>query len=235
MVACTTTPKPITKNGRALIKTGIHLLWPGVYVRQDNAHALRSAIVFRLTQRFGQRDGSNNWMDVVDKCVYDMNGLRMLGSRKAHVCGKCHNDKGRNTCAECGGEGKIDEGRPYAPKMIFTGNGEPERVPSTHWMDEDHEDLMLELARSTSIRTNLETLGIERVPHLPDWFVRWVRSPPVDQDDEDMRPSDEACPGVIRRHNKPSNAPQFQRCGNDGVFHESDKLRILDPISNKVG
>ena len=134
-----------------LIKTGIHLIWPEILVHSELALALRGAVIYRLTESLGHRDGINPWSDVVDRCVYVGNGLRMVGSRKMSVCTKCRNSpKKRSGCSFCGGEGRKDEGRVYLPKVVLQGQG-----PSAEALAQL--DDILELVKQTSIRTGLET------------------------------------------------------------------------------
>ena len=146
----------------ALIKTGIHLIWPEILVDSVLALSLRGAVLFRLTRELGQRDGLNPWSDVVDRCVYGGNGLRMVGSRKMAVCTKCRNvPRKRNTCEVCNREGKKDEGRVYKPTQVLEGPGTNDEA-----LEEYHD--ILKLVRHTSIRTDAASTA---TPTFPAWTV----------------------------------------------------------------
>lgn len=154
-----------------LIKTGIHLIWPEIFVHSEMALALRGAVIYRLTEKLGQRDGINPWSDVVDRCVYVGNGLRMVGSRKMSICTKCRNNpKKREACSFCGGEGRKDEGRVYLPTLVLQGEGA--NAEALARLDD-----ILELVKQTSIRTALETSTLVT---YPPWTVD---IPVVDQED----------------------------------------------------
>ena len=145
-----------------LIKTGIHLIWPEIMVHSEMALSLRGAVIFRLTEMLGQREGINPWSDVVDRCVYVGNGLRMVGSRKMANCAKCRNNpKKKTNCNFCAGEGRKDEGRVYLPKIVLQGESASEEALAQL-------DDVLELIKQTSIRTTLET---PTTPTYPSWTM----------------------------------------------------------------
>jgi len=99
-----------SKNaGDGLIKTGFHLVWPKLWVSLSTAKSIREIIVNKLPEN------EHNWEDVVDKAIYDQNGLRMIGSRKMSKCKNCEGDY----CEKCQGVGRIDEGRVYKPVKIM--------------------------------------------------------------------------------------------------------------------
>ena len=125
VVGCTTDSKEVTvEGGKSVIKTGVHLIWPKLWVDQKTALWIRSKIVSYLEQECGSRPNWNPWGDVVDECVYTANGLRMVGCHKCHLCKKC---KGRSPekeeCAICNGDGKIIEGRVYQPAFVINTDG----------------------------------------------------------------------------------------------------------------
>jgi hypothetical protein len=107
-------------------KTGIHLIWPNLYVTDAICLDIRESIIAECMRTFGQRsEPFNNWYDVVDGSVYNQNGLRMIGSRKTEVCPAC-NRKDPKTCKLCikyGGFGRVDTGRPYGPLFVTDGHG----------------------------------------------------------------------------------------------------------------
>lgn len=76
-----TTPT-VDKEGFA--KRGVHLVWTNVYVTPATALAFRAVAVESLTT---EHEGAcaNSWEDVVDKCVFTRNGLRMPWSTKGRA------------------------------------------------------------------------------------------------------------------------------------------------------
>ena len=122
IIVCLTSNKEVEKAGSIWVKTGIHVYWPEVYVNKETALMLRNVIVSELHKHGGTRPTINPWEDVVDRCVFTENGIRMIGSRNKKSCKYC---KSKNidtkTCEKCKGSGKIDEGRAYKPVMIMDG------------------------------------------------------------------------------------------------------------------
>ena len=60
-----------------LIKSGVHIHWPNLFVTRTQALNLRSKIVLSLTNDF-----PFDWDKVIDSSVYGGSGLRMLWSHK---------------------------------------------------------------------------------------------------------------------------------------------------------
>jgi hypothetical protein len=106
-----------SKTSNDLIKSGFHLVWPKLWINKENAKGLRDLFVKLLIDECGERPDYNTWGDVIDACIYDKNGLRMIGSRKMVPC-KCSSE----TCEICEGTGKKDEGRVYKPVSILGSN-----------------------------------------------------------------------------------------------------------------
>lgn len=102
-----TDSKKVTKCGKNYIKTGIHLLWPELYITLKIALRLRNSMVEKLEEEYGERPEPNNWDDVVDECVFKTNGLRMIGSAK--MVRKKNKETKRVQF--------IDEGRIYKPVL----------------------------------------------------------------------------------------------------------------------
>lgn len=95
VLVCTTDPK-VVKNcgedgdGRRLIKSGIHLIWPEVAVDAHTAWKLRAWFLHEISTRAEQKFRPNNgWNAALDPCVFESNGLRMLWSRKSGICPEC--------------------------------------------------------------------------------------------------------------------------------------------------
>ena len=136
LVVCTTNYKyKEAADGSRKVKTGIHLLWPGLCVDRETALHMRESIMVQLQILFGKRVAPNNsWSDVVDASVYGKggeaarkgSGLRMLGSRKTDPCPECkckRKDKEGVVCGKCAGNGRVDTGRPYFPLVVLDADG----------------------------------------------------------------------------------------------------------------
>ena len=63
------------------IKTGIHLIWPSIFVDSRQALILREAMIQYIDDYKGKIP-INNWKDVFDETIYTRNCLRMIGSDK---------------------------------------------------------------------------------------------------------------------------------------------------------
>lgn len=94
------------KNGG--IHTGVHLIWPKLFVDSETARIIRRGVVQKLNED-RPPPASRCWEDVVDEVIYTRNGFRMIGSDKMN--------KNKET-----GE-KESEGRPLKVTSIIT-NGE---------------------------------------------------------------------------------------------------------------
>lgn len=107
-------------------KTGVHLIWPEIYVSTQQCLDMRETVIADLIGTFGQRTTPfNDWSEVVDNSVYRMSGLRMVGSRKAEVCPNCKGKRrvADEDCMECRRSGRVDRGRPYAPLFVTDADG----------------------------------------------------------------------------------------------------------------
>ena len=84
IIICKTKSTKITKNDITFVKTGVHLIWPEMYVRNHTALKLSKIMVAALVAKFGERNENNQWSDAIDSGVYNQKlpSLRMVGSRK---------------------------------------------------------------------------------------------------------------------------------------------------------
>ena len=99
--------KTVIKNEKEYIKQGFHFHWKDIFVDKQTALIIRNNIIVTLTNVFGKKDEFyDNWEKIIDKCVYDKNGLRLIGSDK---------------CAFSDGM-KQYENRVYELKFVYTGN-----------------------------------------------------------------------------------------------------------------
>ena len=144
------TTEPKVKGG--LVKTGLHLVWPGIATTTENAMVIRAAMLTKCKTTEAISSLTDNWEEAIDECVYRMNGIRMFGSAKCSTCTNkaCkaekrardklmrQNNRGRApdqpkapyvprpstfNCEDCGNGIFIDEGRIYAVGLVLDGNG----------------------------------------------------------------------------------------------------------------
>lgn len=128
-------------------KTGVHLIWPCLFVTTDMCLDMRETVIADLISRFGQRSSPlNGWRDVVDAAVYtNTTGLRMLGSRKTEKCPVCNGKKkvDGDDCVKCAKIGRVDRGRPYAPLFVTDGQGRRDLAKEKEYQ-EDYLKLLLD-------------------------------------------------------------------------------------------
>ena len=105
------------KQCGSLMKTGVHLNWPGFVVDQASAIALREYILVSLA-KFNR---NVEWNDIIDASVYGSvvrrskgSGFRMPWSYKRAKHEAC----GARGCKDCE-NGQVDQG-PYLPLFIYT-------------------------------------------------------------------------------------------------------------------
>jgi hypothetical protein len=111
------------KDGDEVEKDGWHTVWPDIYVDEENAIKLITLIFNKTVKTFGERKVKKyGWTKVIDKSVYECNGLRMIGSRKMVKCKSCKKQTTQH-CTECNGTQMADEGRAYVPVSVLDGNG----------------------------------------------------------------------------------------------------------------
>ena len=181
-IVCTTDAKRVEASGKTpvLVKTGMHILWPGLYVSLGMSNDIRESILVEMQIVFGSRaEPSNSWEDVVDASVYpNLNkkgsGLRMLGSCKSIVCKACkggkNKDKTAAICDRCEGIGKLDEGRPYFPLMVLTTSGKRDIYSEIEYLENMHK-----LILDTKIRTPSGTEPTAGYTH-PDGAPRFLEN-----------------------------------------------------------
>tara|TARA_Y100000741_G_scaffold294396_1_gene234763 strand:- start:1200 stop:2450 length:1251 start_codon:yes stop_codon:yes gene_type:complete len=125
--------KKITKNEISYLKQGFHLHWPELIVDKETAKRIRKNLIVNLTNVFGKNDKHyDTWEKIIDKCVYEMNGLRLVGSDKCVIS-----------------DGKPEyENRIYVFKDVYIGNKKDESLFEIYNSD------TLKLVKDTSIRSN---------------------------------------------------------------------------------
>lgn len=124
--------KEITKEGKRYIKQGFHLHWPSIIVNKETAKNIRKKVIINLTSIFGKDDKHyDTWEKIIDRCVYETNGLRLVGSDK---------------CSISDGN-KIYENRIYILKDVYVGSKKNETLKTFYEKD------VFELVKDTSIRS----------------------------------------------------------------------------------
>lgn len=152
-VICCTAP---LKHKKKSVHTGIHLIWPKIFVNVEIAMMFRKAILQKIEETMGKRDTSfqNSWEDAFDELIYTRNGYRMVGSDKL-------NPKTR-----------IPENRLYQPLFAIDINGE--RTEYIKKLMENTYFLILE----TSIRyIPLKNPKCMNPTRIPDWASDEVKNP----------------------------------------------------------
>lgn len=138
--------KNVKRNDKVFIKQGYHLHWPNILVDQGTALKIRKCIVIRLNTCFGKVSHFNDsWEKIIDKCVYEQNGLRILGSDKCSF-----SDGIRNY-----------ENRIKIIKFVFNGKKSDESLTEMYKAD------TLKAVKDTSIRTDSEL--ITEYINLPEY------------------------------------------------------------------
>jgi len=105
------------KNIGDLIKTGIHINWPGFVVNKQSALAIREHVINTMNLAYGSKD----WNDIIDLSVYGSSGRNTKGSgfRMPWSYKKAKHEKcGGQGCKECRGTGKTSQGY-YLPVFMY--------------------------------------------------------------------------------------------------------------------
>jgi len=161
VIVCTTSASPgVNKNGNMYVKLGLgHLIWPNIRIKNTQGLTFRAAILQHLEDTFGKRHIDNQWEDVVDHRLYGANGLRMVGSAKAAICGrKCPGD----FCEHCHGQKRYHVGRVYQVEEVIDGEGNTDPTFTTELKKNT-----LSMVKQTSIRTYDEFITPQTIP---TWF-----------------------------------------------------------------
>jgi hypothetical protein len=112
-IGCTASIKH-KKDG---VHTGVHLIWPKLFVIAETALIIRRGIVQKLNEEFVGPKGKS-WDGIIDELIYTRNGLRMVGSDKLSPK-RVENPKTRESMTV-----KIPEKRPYEIAFVMNSTGE---------------------------------------------------------------------------------------------------------------
>lgn len=133
IVTCADKYKEIIKSNVKYIKQGYHLHWPDILVDKDTAKAIRKNILVRMKTEYGKIESCyDTWDKIIDKCVYDANGLRLLGSDKCSISDGI----------------KHYENRVYIIKWVYTGKTFEQKL-TTEYI----EDSLMSI-KKTSVRSD---------------------------------------------------------------------------------
>jgi len=78
--------KEVNKKDKIYMKQGFHLHWPDIIVDKHTAICIRKNLIVNLTNVFGKSEKFHDpWEKIIDKCVYENNGLRLVGSDKCTI------------------------------------------------------------------------------------------------------------------------------------------------------
>ena len=130
-------PKEIKKGEIVYNKQGYHFNWPDILVNKSIALRIREYVLISICNLFGKPETFyDSWDKIIDKCVYDKNGLRLVGSDK---------------CVYSDGN-YIYENRVYKYFTTYIGN----KTSETH--NEIYKSNLLKVIQDTSIRSSVTNL-----------------------------------------------------------------------------
>lgn len=148
VICCKTPPKILQdkdNGGPDKIKTGIHLIWPRIFINSENALILREGILHKLNEIEDDNfKPLNKWEDVIDHLVYTRNGYRMVGSDKLN-------------------SRKLPENRPYTLSFVMDSKGNMRDLYHNRLLNEPKTFVM-----DTSIRMVLSEFV--KFTNIPKWF-----------------------------------------------------------------
>jgi hypothetical protein len=202
-------------------KTGVHAIFPFLYVNTLQAREIRNGYVNFLYSNYGDMIGQqNSWEEIVDESIYLENGFRMAYSYKSIKCVECDSAKRKKNkgewgetdkskeCSYCHGYGKMDSGKKYDPKYyLFNGTVVP------------HISKRLEMALEKKDVFNLDCGGIKK------WFFELcsIRCVDINEPSSDFIISDE----TLRMTQLPTKKGKGNK--NTTVNNKEDHNPALSP------
>jgi hypothetical protein len=137
IVVCCTSPAKVKPDGT---HTGIHLIWPNLFITSDTALCIRRGVIQKLKEDAKEFKLVKSWEDIIDETIYTRNGYRMVGSDKLAIVKGSENEK------------KVPENRPLS--LLFVMNSEGQLSENYYnRIKKDSKALILE----TSIRYVIDT------------------------------------------------------------------------------
>lgn len=129
--------KEIYKNGILYLKQGFHLHWPDIIVDKHTSLSIRKNLIVNLTTVFGKNEKYyDSWEKIIDRCVYENNGLRLVGSDKCTISDGI----------------RVYEDRIYILKDVYIGTKRDESLFNFYNSD------TFQLVKNTSIRTDSQNI-----------------------------------------------------------------------------
>ncbi len=158
MTICCTSP---VKNKNDGMHTGIHLIWPNLYINSETALCIRRGIIQKLKE--SDIKINKSWEDIIDETIYTRNGYRMVGS-----------DKMSHVTNSNGIKEKIAENRPLSLLFVMDSEG---NLSEKYYdrLNGNTKSLILE----TSIRYVLDTY-IEQGMNV-NKFPTWLEEDPLEK------------------------------------------------------
>ncbi len=78
--------KKVKREEIEYIKKGFHFHWPEILVNKEVANKIRNVLIVKFTTLFGKiPEFYENWEKIIDKSVYNHNGLRLIGADKCSI------------------------------------------------------------------------------------------------------------------------------------------------------
>ena len=126
-------PKPVQTDGKPMVKSGCHMIWPWLMVDQGIALQLRLNVLTHVHNTMPARPpDSNSYEDVIDETVLKSNALRMYGSDKAIRCKSCKSKTAACTVPGCM-RGILVENRAYTLNTVLKPDGTDDTERVDHW------------------------------------------------------------------------------------------------------
>lgn len=161
-----------------IIKNGIHILFPNIFVNKQIALKIREILIQGLYHSSNKDSSLLKWEDIIkdnedkqilekiyDDSVYKGSGLRLMFSYKYEKCVYCMGDnKNKNTfCVKCNNL-KKNYSRPYFPLFIIDND------KNINYCKNDINLITISDMFLYSIRTSETELNIDFETPLPNWF-----------------------------------------------------------------
>lgn len=180
-------------DGTLVAQSGVHLNWQ-IPVDIQTAWILRGWMLREIEASMANTKIATRWGEAFDTAIFERNGLRMIGSRKAERCPTCSKKEFTRAggepewgalCAGCGGSRYIDLGRPYNIRYLMSVTGDMRPAPTM-----DGFDAIAAAVRFTTIRA-ISADGVRaKVPadvRYPSENIRLMVSGYVRQDKKDAK------------------------------------------------
>jgi hypothetical protein len=168
-ICCNTSTQKMKprQDGTEFCHTGVHIIFPKLYVGDETALLLRRAILQKVESDYGYTSKETPWSDILDERIYVSNGFRMVGSDKMH---REKNPNYRDGDDKKTKFIKVPESRCYLPFCVINGKGIL-RDAYLETLEQNYEKLMFE----TSIRYVPEAFKIANPEgSLPVKIPNWI-------------------------------------------------------------